>query len=286
MNPQAGVDTRFRGAGRGLTPPFLLLSHHRSGSNFLTDLLQVNERVECVSEPLSMHTEFRRFDLETWTAEEADPDCLHPRLREAPGVAAFIRGLREWLYAPPVGAVRGAKETLLFDKLPWWGSTFPSMRVIWLVRDPRAVVHSVLRCGLWRFWEYPERVTGFCRDYYGDPTIAPASPAELTLWSWKVRFALAREQLVHFDHLRVRLEDLVERPREELRRVLDLVGVPVSPAQAAYLSRPVEESRGGTFSTVRDRDEVIGGWRAGLGADARRYVERTAAEEMAALGYE
>jgi hypothetical protein len=266
--------------------PFMILSHHRSGSNFLTDLMQANERVECISEPLSMHTDFRRFDLETWTDREVVPSYLHPRLHGLPGTAAFIRRLGDWLYGSPPSMVRGMKETLLFDKLSWCREIFPSSRVIWLVRDPRAVVHSVLRCGLWRFWEYPERVARFCRDYYRDQSINPVSPVELTLWSWKVRYALAREQLGHFDHLRVRLEDLVDRPQVELGRISELVGLPVTPGQEACCSRPGEESRGGTFSTVRRGNEVVGGWRAGLSDEDRMYVERLAGEEMMSLGYE
>jgi hypothetical protein len=264
--------------------PFLILGHHRSGSNFLADLLQANEGIECLSEPLSMHTDFRRFDLETWTGEEFVASSLHASLRDAPGTVAFLRRLCDWLYGS-AAAVRGMKETLLFDKLAWCRRMFPDLRVVWLVRDPRAVVHSVLRCGLWCFWEYPERVGRFCREYYGDPEIDPVTPVELTLWSWKVRYALAREHLGNFVHVRVRLEDLVAAPRDELERIAAVVGFPITPAQEAYLSRPNEESRGGVFSTVRRGDEVIGGWRAGLSAEDRRYVESLAVEEMSALGY-
>ncbi len=265
--------------------PFMVLGHHRSGSNFLTDLIQANELVECISEPLSMQTDFRRFDLELWTAEEFALPHLHDRLRDLPGVAAFLARLRDWLYAAPAGLARGMKETLLFDKLGWCREMFPSLRVIWLVRDPRAVVHSVLQCGLWDFWEYPQRVGGFCREYFGDPGIAPASPAELTLWSWKARYALAQEHLLGFDHLQVRLEDLISSPRRELERIGELVGFRVTAAQELVAVRPTAESRGGTFSTVRRGGEVLNGWRTGLAAAEREYVERLAAEEMASLGY-
>ena len=265
--------------------PFMILSHHRSGSNFLTDLMQANEGVECISEPLSMHTDFRRFDLQLWTGEEFVPSHFHAHLHDAPGTAAFIRRLRDWLYDAPATMVRGMKETLLFDKLTWCRELLPTIKVVWLVRDPRAVVNSVLRCGLWRFWQYPERVARFCREYYGDLTIDPVSPAELTLWSWKVRYALAREHLGHFDHLCVRLEDLVKAPRDELGRIADLVGFGVTPSQELYVSRPNEESRGGTFSTVRRGTEVVDGWMNELSDEDRLYVERLASEEMSSLGY-
>jgi len=48
-----------------LRAPFLLLAHHRSGSNLLNDLLQAHPCIECLNEPFSMHTPFfREHDLQ------------------------------------------------------------------------------------------------------------------------------------------------------------------------------------------------------------------------------
>ena len=39
-----------------MNKPFLILSHHRSWSNFMCNLLCENSKIECLNEPLSMHT--------------------------------------------------------------------------------------------------------------------------------------------------------------------------------------------------------------------------------------
>jgi LPS sulfotransferase NodH len=33
--------------------PFLILAHHRSGSNFLNDLVQAHPCVDCINEPFT-----------------------------------------------------------------------------------------------------------------------------------------------------------------------------------------------------------------------------------------
>jgi Sulfotransferase family len=261
----------------------MILSHHRSGSNFLNDLIQT-AGIECINEPLSMHTDFRRYDLELWTGDEFAPTCLHERLSSTPGTSAFIRVLCDWLLLSPPAATRGIKETLLFDKLSWYHALMPSLKVIWLIRDPRAVIHSILHSGLWRLWEYQQRVAPFCQEYFGDRSIAPASPGELALWSWLVRQALATEHLTLFAYIKVRLEDLVRSPEAELERISRFLGVAVRPQQGRELMHG-HESRGGAFSTVRDSDKVLTGWEQGLTSELRRYIEDVAGEEMASLGY-
>ena len=62
-------------------PPFFVMAHHRSGSNFLNDLLQQHSGIECLNEPLSMHTRFfREHDLALWTAADFDTVLLHGSL--------------------------------------------------------------------------------------------------------------------------------------------------------------------------------------------------------------
>jgi hypothetical protein len=125
-------------------PAYLILGHHRSGTNFVSELIQKNPHVACLSEPLSMHTYFfRENDLVPWDAESYDQAILHPDLYAFPKVILPLQELRKWLMHSPDGRFRGFKETLLFEKLPWVREFLPGLRVINLVRDPRAIVSSV-----------------------------------------------------------------------------------------------------------------------------------------------
>lgn len=38
-----------------MSKPFVIVNHHRSGSNFLCRLLKANKDVRCLNEPLSQH---------------------------------------------------------------------------------------------------------------------------------------------------------------------------------------------------------------------------------------
>src|SRR5690349_192263 len=129
--------------------PFLIMAHHRSGSNFLNDLLQTNAGIECLNEPLSMHTRlFRENDLTRWDAEDFDPQTLHPGLAEQPAVRTYLLDLRQYLMQSRRGRILGFKDTCLFGKLGWLSSFLPGLKVIFLRRDERAIVSSVLRSKL------------------------------------------------------------------------------------------------------------------------------------------
>src|SRR5687767_880319 len=78
--------------------PFFVMAHHRSGSNFLNDLLQKHSCIECLNEPLSMHTRFfREHDLAPWYADEFDPESLHPSLADQAPLRAYLLELRQYL---------------------------------------------------------------------------------------------------------------------------------------------------------------------------------------------
>src|SRR3954468_20497935 len=79
-------------------PPFLVMAHHRSGSNFLNDVLQSCAGIECLNEPLSMHTRFfRDHDLAPWGADDHDPALLHASLGGDPTVREFLLELKAYL---------------------------------------------------------------------------------------------------------------------------------------------------------------------------------------------
>lgn len=265
------------GAGRA---PFFLMAHHRSGSNFLHDLLQAHPAVECINEPLSMHTRFfRQCDLVQWGAADYRPDCLHVALARHTALRDYLVELRDYLLCSEATRVIGFKETALFGKLEWLKQFMPSLKLLWLVRDPHAIVSSVLRSGLLAFWCYPDLVprafAELCPQYRRLPAHAePAAlEAEVVAMSVAVRYAMARRSLALFDHCILRLDEAMRDPEGFLHTAAGFLGLAPHPDQAAFLRRRQSENRGGLFSSYRSPHDVHAGWRRHLSAQQVRVIE-------------
>lgn len=251
--------------------PFLLLAHHRSGSNFLNDVLQAHPAIECINEPLSMHTGFfRECDLEHWAAADFDPEQLHPALAGHPELRDFLGEFRRYLLQSNELRVIGLKETVLFGKLTWLKAFAPPLKIVFLKRDPREIVSSVLRSRLMVLWRYGELVPpSFARMFphyrsrvaAGDPA---ARAAETVAMSIVVRYELAQRTLGLFDHVVLHLDEFRHEPVQCLDTVSAFLGVTTHPRQLAFLRARQEISRGGAFSSFRAREEVENRWRRDL----------------------
>lgn len=260
-------------AGRPCAPYFVM-AHHRSGSNFLNDLLQAHPLVECINEPLSMHTDFfRHRDLERWGRDDFDPDQLHPSLAPHPLLRAYLHDFRAYLLQSSPQRVTGFKETVLFGKLDWLKLFLPPLKVLLLKRDPRAVVASVLRSNLLSFWNYAHLVPPVFKALHPgyesrhDPADPDVRAAEIVAMSVAVRDDMARRSIGQFEHMDVDLTDLMDDPARALEAIAEFLGVEPDPRQLAFVARRQAETRGGTFSSFRSRDDVEHSWRRHLGED-------------------
>lgn len=267
--------------------PFLLLAHHRSGSNFLNDLLQSHPALECINEPLSMHTRFfRQCDLVRWSRADHDTHLLHRDLAGQAGLRDFLDELRRYLLRSTHERVVGFKETVLFGKLEWLKAFLPSLKIVYLTREPHAVVSSVLRSGLTELWRYrdlvPPAFLALHPHYQSrvDPCDAPAREAELAAMSVATRQALARRTLHLFEHRVLALEAVMQDPARCMQALTDFLGVAPHPDQATFLARRQGASRGGAFSSFRVPEEVQSAWRRHLSARQVEAVEHV----MAAAG--
>jgi hypothetical protein len=262
--------------------PFLLLAHHRSGSNFLHDVLQSHPCIECINEPLSMHTHFfRQCDLVSWSAGEYRADCLHIALAKQDELRAYLRQLRGYLLQSDSARIIGFKETALFGKLAWWKEFMPSTKVVWLVRDPRAVVSSLLRSGLLDFWRYcdmvprafKENFPHYCSHLQVQCRDQSLRDAEIAAMSVAVRHVMAQQTLALFAHHVVRLDEAMSRPQEFLRDLNAFLGLQPHEDQTAFLKRRRSVSRGGLFSSYRSPDDVETGWRRHLTSSQLEVIE-------------
>ncbi|HJV68785.1 sulfotransferase [Ideonella sp.] len=264
--------------------PFLLLAHHRSGSNLLNDLLQAHPCIECLNEPFSMHTPFfREHDLQPWAAGDFEPSRLHRHLPDGDDLRPFLHAFRDYLECSCAQRVIGFKETGLFGKLGWLQAFMPRLKLILLWREPRAIVSSVLRSGLIDFWDYRELVPPAFRRLFPQappPRGAMGSREELAglaAMSVATRYELARRALPGFEHLVVGLDDVVQRPGETLGALARFLGVAPHPGPLQFLQGRQVASRGGTFSSVREPQRVTQGWQQHLGPSELAAIEHVLA---------
>ena len=260
--------------------PYFVLAHHRSGSNFLNDLLQSHPRIECINEPFSMHTpHFRQCDLVPWTQSEFDPELLHRSLAEQITLRAYLFEFREYLRQSSATRVIGFKDTVLFGKLEWLKAFMPSLKILFLKRDPRSIVSSLLRSNLLAFWNYAELVPpafGLLFPHYRS-AVAPmdeaTKAAEVAAMSVAVRYALAQRSIGLFEHKVLWLDELARQPQAGLAALAGFLGVEPHPAQLAFLQQRQAASRGGAFSSFRTREDVEHTWSRHLQPAQVRVVD-------------
>jgi hypothetical protein len=269
--------------------PFFVMAHHRSGSNFLTDLLQAHPQLECINEPLSMHTRhFRECDLATWTAPSFDPDTLHPSIAAHESLRAFLLEFRAYLLSSSRRRVVGFKDTVLFGKLAWLHAFLPTLKVVFLRREPRSIVSSLLRSRQLDFWNFAPLVPPAFERLF--PGVMPARTvedgatraAEIATMSVVLRYALANRELGLFEHRAVDLERLVSRPETVLEGLADFLGVPHSAAPLAFFNERSGARRGGSFSSFRRPEDVAVPWKRDLSTAQVDAVERILAATQAA----
>jgi hypothetical protein len=273
----ATCDTTLHAARRA---PFFLMAHHRSGSNFLTDLLQQHGHIECLNEPLSMHTRlFRECDLALWNAEDFRPDTLHSSLADDGLMRQFLLDMREYLMQSRMERVIGFKDTCLFGKLGWLKAFMPELKIIFLRRDVRAIVSSVLRSKLAGFWAYAELVPPTYAQLFPhySSRVAPSDTAmraaEIAAMSVTARYELARRTAGLFDLLTLDLEELMHHPLHCTHALCNFLGVDFDPRQVAFIAARGRERRGGPFSSFREMEDVRDAWRTHLSPRQIEVVE-------------
>jgi hypothetical protein len=272
----------------------MVMAHHRSGSNFFGDVLEAHPALACLNEPFTMHTSvFLPRDLIRWGAADYRSDVLHPDLADMSSAVESIKSLAGYTGLPG----RGFKETLGFEKLGWIERVFPGWQVILYVRDPRAVINSVLsRPYMLKKWAYRPLVARY-RDMYGGELpfeIAYETPVDQLISSWQVRWyeaqryiAESRERPGGLNVTLVQFEDLMADPEATLTRVMRSIGFDVHPNQLQFIEDSHNgPSRGGDYSTVRDPQKVLNAWRGKLSAKEISRINWRLRHEMEVLGYE
>lgn len=294
-NFNAAVKKTARDPKSGSREPYIMLSHHRSGSNFLNEVVGLHSKIEFLNEPLSMHTDFFRIqDLIPWkTGQGSGPagsaQSRVDHLQELPELSDFMKDLSSWMSAAPAGHVRGIKETVLFEKIAWFKSLVPNGKYIFLLRSPRAVVASIIRRQMHdRLWMYSTTVPRFLGKYSSSIGIdykeIPKTPLELASYSWKIRMRYILKERESLECTTVRLEDVVRDPRKEVLRILDFMNLSLEQPMIDFIEQSQRETRGGTYSSFRSADEVLNTWKKVLSDDDVKVIDRITGPEAKELG--
>lgn len=259
---------------------FLVLGHHRSGTSYVLDVIRHHPNVDTINEPFSMHLEFFRNDETSWDAEDYNPEYLHSALAAYPDTIDYIKELSEWMNSP-FPNVRGFKETALIEKYYWLKKAVHFDRLFIVIRDPRAVIGSVIRRGLHNsWWDYAGRLKRFysIKDGLDDPVSVCAQIL-------KCRLAFLLELRESETCMVIKLEELLDDPVVELGKIMRYIDLDVHSEQIEFWRETSKETRDSAYSTHRGRETVENEWRKILSNSDREVVEGHLERELGLLGY-
>lgn len=266
--------------------PFLLLGHHRSGTNFLNDVIQLHSRCELLNEPLSMHSDFwLSKDMKIWSELDFDPTVLHRDLAECPEHIEYLLGMRDYLLDAAPGITRGFKETLLFEKLEWLSRFIPNIRIIFLIRDPRAVVSSIFRRKMADIWSYSRVIAPRMPMSINGQHLERTDVVTQAVWSWKERINLTFANITAFDSLVVRIEDLIIDTNASLSKIMGFLGHDIEEQQRTFCHKSHTTTKDGAYSPFRVSSDVLSLWKRTLTYEAIENIEGYLREEMVRFGY-
>lgn len=263
-----------------------IVSQPRAGSTLLQALLAGCEGVHTTAEPwLMLHPLYAL--RETGHTADYDATLAARALREFldtldEGVVAYDAAVRAMALELYGRAVRQAGQTIFLDKTPRYykilpdlARVFPAARIVILLRNPAAVLSSILRTWVVGEWS---RFDSFRDDLL-------AAPGLLTDFA-----ARADGQA-----LVVAYESLVERPEATLRALCDRLELPFHPRLLAYGERALPAGRYGDPTGIQQHNRPsvasLEAWRE-QAQDPQiyhlisAYLDALGADQIARLGYD
>jgi hypothetical protein len=176
------------------------------------------------------------------------------RLRDHAGQPLSEPGARRFLEKTPKNALR----------IPFFNHIFPDAQFVFLWRDPRENISSIMeawRSGQWR--TYP-KLEGFDGPWSlllppGWRDMKGRSLAEIAAWQWRATNAQVIDDLEILPPERwtvVQYADLIREPAGTVGKLYEFLGMAVDPALAKHLSEPLPPARYTLTTPAADK------WRA------------------------
>ena len=247
---------RWEAAPKALTSPLFIVAAPRSGSTLLFETLARSEHVCSVGGEahwlIENHRELRPgaagVDSNRLTAEQATDryrdsiiDQIVARLVDVDGHSVDPDSNRVFLEKTPKNALR----------IPFFDRIFPDARFLFLWRDPRENISSIMEA--WRSGRFRtyKQVAGF--DGAWSMLLPPGYQQyrnrpleEIAAFQWECTNRIIMEDLSALDperSLLLRYGDLITDPAHALHRILQFAHIEIDPAMERALQNPLPHSR-------------------------------------------
>lgn len=278
-------------------PPIFIVGANRSGTTLLRLMLNAHSQIAIPEEMLYFRSHYASARIEDWrnpSLSEADYEeivqtfvshaaKLHPEL-EARTLSQrilenprrdlrhpFASVLSEW--AKSHGKKRWGEKTpgnlFYVDVI---STMFPDSYFIYVVRDPRAGVASMVKAN---FFPQDIILNALTRRKHD-----------------RVGLKLLREHIPQNQWLVTRYEDIVQYPERELNRICDMIGERYEPGMLEYYdsaTRYMKAEASQSFNAAATKPVMtskISRWRTQLTPFQIAAVEHTCKEEMRRYSYE
>ena len=320
-----------QGVFSGSTPVFFVVGRGRSGTTWLRSVLNSHPEILCWGEGRFFERSFKREDFQQLQLENLPPSSLYRAILESRDLKAWING-SVWARGEDpdkrltdltrlaidyflAEQLSKTSKRIVGDKTPYVSAEvveeisviYPEAKIIHIIRDGRDVAVSLIH----HMWNHPKNAGGVYdlepeelekRHAYREGALVP--PAEslftkqrlariATDWSTEVGKAIEEGPVLLGDnYAEVRYEDLLERPVEEVRRLLNFLDADSSEQTAKRcvevtgFERMSNRKRGQEDSSSRTRKGVAGDWRRIFTDEDKRVFKEVAGDLLVELGYE
>ncbi len=276
--------------------PLFIVGANRSGTTLLRLILNAHTRIAIPDELVYFGSRMAGVPIERWRHPGLPPeaydsfvrrflesnapvlrvlDCAALEQKMLAGAQSFRRPYRLLLraWADHYGKARWGEKTpgnLFYADVI--REMFPQARFIHMVRDPRAVVHSMLKV-----------------DFFSDDVVFNAL-------AWRKHVTAGRAVLEQSvppaQRITVRYEDLVSAPEEMVRTVCAFLDEDYDPAMLHFhedAGRYMKQEAASEFNRAATRPISTDGiqkWKQHLDPEAVAVIEHLCMSEMRGFGYE
>lgn len=306
-------------------PVFFLVGRARSGTTWLRTALNAHPEILCRGEGRFFERSFVREDIERSSLENIAPVSLYAAIRESRYLRAWV-DRSVWALGEDADRhldnltrlaidyflaeqLRKTGKRIVGDKTPFVSAEFvkevrevyPEARVIHIIRDGRDVAVSAIH-HMWNnatceggiYDLEPEELEKRDAHRAGSPgSLFTRERLARIAADWSAETGKVIEDgpaLLGDNYAEVRYEDLLERPVEEVRRLLGFLGAEEEAAarcvEMASFKRHSSRERGQEDSSSRYRKGVVGDWKNAFTREDKHVFEENAGDLLVKLGYE